>query len=57
LANSQSTDDRLLNDLYGHIKDLEEKRARGMPIISLVDNMVKLGSLYRGPQVSLYPFF
>ena len=40
----------LLNDLSGHIRDLEEKRARGIPIISLVDNMVKLGSLYRGPQ-------
>ena len=41
---------RLVNDLSGHIRDLEEKRARGIPIISLVDNMVKLGSLYRGPQ-------
>lgn len=41
---------RLMGDLRGHIKDLEEKRARGLPIISLVDNMVKLGSLYRGPE-------
>jgi len=52
--NSPSENDdhhrRLMFDLEGHIKDLEEKRARGIPIISLVDNMVKLGSLYRGPQ-------
>ena len=40
----------MMEDLQLHIKDLEQKRARGMPIISLVDNMVKLGSLYRGPQ-------
>lgn len=41
---------RLLDDFSHHIKELEDKRARGIPIISLVDNMVKLGSLYRGPQ-------
>ena len=41
---------RLLEDFSLHIKELEDKRARGLPIISLVDNMVKLGSLYRGPQ-------
>ncbi len=33
-----------------HIRDLEEQRARSQPVVSLVDNMVKLGSLYRGPQ-------
>ena len=41
---------RLIDDFSYHIKELEDKRARGIPIISLVDNMVKLGSLYRGPQ-------
>ena len=41
---------RLIDDFSHHIKELEDKRARGIPIISLVDNMVKLGSLYRGPQ-------
>jgi hypothetical protein len=40
-----------VQDLRLYIKELEDKRARGLPIISLVDNMVKLGSLYRGPQV------
>ena len=40
----------MLDDFSYHIKELEEKKARGLPIISLVDNMVKLGSLYRGPQ-------
>jgi hypothetical protein len=49
-SDSEEQHRRLLNDLSGHIRDLEEKRARGIPIISLVDNMVKLGSLYRGPQ-------
>ncbi len=32
------------------LRELEEQRTRTKPIISLVDNMVKLGSLYRGPQ-------
>ncbi len=40
---------RLLDDLHLHVRELEEKRARAQPIINLVDNMVKLGSLYRGP--------
>ena len=40
---------RLLDDLHLHVRELEEKRARVQPIINLVDNMVKLGSLYRGP--------
>ena len=33
---------RLIDDFSHHIKELEDKRARGIPIISLVDNMVKL---------------
>ena len=37
-------------DLEAHLRELEEQRTRAQPIISLVDNMVKLGSLYRGPQ-------
>ncbi len=32
------------------MRELEEQRARSQPVVSLVDNMVKLGSLYRGPQ-------
>ena len=31
------------------LRELEDRRARSRPIVSLVDNMVKLGSLYRGP--------
>ncbi len=33
------------------MRELEEQRARSQPIVSLVDNMVKFGSLYKGPQV------
>ena len=40
---------RILDDLHLHVKELEERRAKVQPIINLVDNMVKLGSLYRGP--------
>ena len=40
---------RILDDLHLQVKELEEKRAKVQPIINLVDNMVKLGSLYRGP--------
>ena len=32
-----------------HIRELEEQKSRAEPVVSLVDNMVKLGSLYRGP--------
>ena len=39
-----------MDDLSDHLKELEEKRAKTLPMISLVDNMVKLGSLYKGPQ-------
>ena len=38
-----------MDDLHLQVKELEEKRAKIQPIINLVDNMVKLGSLYRGP--------
>ena len=40
----------MMDDLSDHLKELEEKRAKTLPMISLVDNMVKLGSLYKGPQ-------
>jgi hypothetical protein len=38
------------NEARERLRDLEDQHARTKPIISLVDNMVKLGSLYRGPQ-------
>ena len=41
---------RMIDDLRSHIQELDEKRARTFPMISLVDNMVKLGSLYKGPE-------
>merc|ERR1719499_2323024 len=36
-------------DIRDRLRELEDRRARSRPIVSLVDNMVKLGSLYRGP--------
>eukprot|EP00096_Caligus_rogercresseyi_P002862 TRINITY_DN1519_c0_g1_i1.p1 TRINITY_DN1519_c0_g1~~TRINITY_DN1519_c0_g1_i1.p1 ORF type:complete len:690 (+),score=208.03 TRINITY_DN1519_c0_g1_i1:129-2198(+) len=52
LENIQSNEESyfLVEDLRNHIRDLEEQMARGRPIVSLVDNMVKLGTLYRGPE-------
>ncbi|XP_049792299.1 uncharacterized protein LOC126199424, partial [Schistocerca nitens] len=38
-----------LEDLKRHLLDLEKQYERGKPLVNLVDNMVKLGSLYRGP--------
>ena len=35
-------------DLRQHTWELEEQLARVIPVINLVDNMVKLGTLYRG---------
>jgi len=37
--------------LKGHIRELEEQVARGLPMVNLVENMVKLASLYKGPEV------
>ena len=37
-------------ELRSHARELEEQQARVAPIINLVDNMVKLGTLYRGPE-------
>ena len=39
-------------DLRQHTWELEEQLARVNPVINLVDNMVKLGTLYRGPDVN-----
>ena len=36
------------DDLREHSWELEEQLARLLPVINLVDNMVKLGTLYRG---------
>jgi hypothetical protein len=38
----------MIEDVQLHINELEEKLIRTQPIINLVDNMVKLGSLYKG---------
>ncbi|XP_049837019.1 uncharacterized protein LOC126281829, partial [Schistocerca gregaria] len=38
-----------LEDLKRHLLDLEKQYEKGKPLVNLVDNMVKLGSLYRGP--------
>ena len=35
-------------DLRQNVGELEEQVARVNPVINLVDNMVKLGTLYRG---------
>nr|CAD7456264.1 unnamed protein product [Timema tahoe] len=37
-----------LEDLKKHLLDLEKQYEKGKPLVNLVDNMVKLGSLYRG---------
>ena len=39
-------------DLRQHTWELEEQLARVNPVINLVDNMVKLGTLYRGADVN-----
>ncbi|XP_059080591.1 uncharacterized protein LOC131878582 isoform X2 [Tigriopus californicus] len=47
--NDTDENQKLLQDLNCHIRELEDQHARAHPVITLVDNMVKLGSLYRGP--------
>ncbi|KAG8224156.1 hypothetical protein J437_LFUL005540 [Ladona fulva] len=37
-----------LEELKKHLLELEKQYEKGKPLINLVDNMVKLGSLYRG---------
>ncbi|KAK8741356.1 hypothetical protein OTU49_002624 [Cherax quadricarinatus] len=39
---------RRLTSLNHHLHDLDKQYEMGKPLINLVDNMVKLGSLYRG---------
>ncbi|GLH08906.1 Uncharacterized protein GBIM_14042 [Gryllus bimaculatus] len=39
---------RKLEELKKHLLDLEKQYEKGKPLVNLVDNMVKLGSLYRG---------
>ncbi|PNF20975.1 hypothetical protein B7P43_G09509 [Cryptotermes secundus] len=43
-----------LDELKRHLLDLEKQYEKGKPLVNLVDNMVKLGSLYRGSGVSLH---
>lgn len=47
--NDTDENQKLHQDLICHIRELEDQHARAHPVITLVDNMVKLGSLYRGP--------
>lgn len=39
---------RKLEQLKQHLLELEKQYEKGKPLVNLVDNMVKLGSLYRG---------
>lgn len=38
----------MLEDAQANLKELEERLKRVQPMITLIDNMVKLGSLYKG---------
>ncbi|PSN50057.1 hypothetical protein C0J52_04229 [Blattella germanica] len=44
-----------LDELKRHLLDLEKQYEKGKPLVNLVDNMVKLGSLYRGTSMPLHP--
>ncbi|XP_045129278.1 uncharacterized protein LOC123515007 isoform X8 [Portunus trituberculatus] len=46
---------RRLASLNHHLHDLDKQYEMGKPLINLVDNMVKLGSLYRGGDSRLPP--
>ncbi|KAK4323990.1 hypothetical protein Pmani_005355 [Petrolisthes manimaculis] len=46
---------RRLASLNNHLHDLDKQYEMGKPLINLVDNMVKLGSLYRGGDSRLLP--
>ena len=48
LDNIRNMGDQPAGDLRQHTCELEEQLARVIPVINLVDNMVKLGTLYRG---------
>ncbi|XP_068082968.1 uncharacterized protein kmr [Anabrus simplex] len=42
-----------LEELKKHLLELEKQYEKGKPLVNLVDNMVKLGSLYRGSSTQL----
>ena len=48
LDNLRNMGKQPVGDLRLHTSELEEQLARVIPVINLVDNMVKLGTLYRG---------
>ena len=48
LDNIRNMGEHPAGDLRQHTCELEEQLARVIPVINLVDNMVKLGTLYRG---------
>ncbi|XP_065347061.1 uncharacterized protein kmr isoform X3 [Cloeon dipterum] len=46
---------RRLEDLKRHLQEIEKQHEKGKPLVTLVDNMVKLGSMYRGSSISSLP--
>lgn len=45
-----------LEQIKQHLIELEKQYEKGKPLVNLVDNMVKLGSLYRSPNDRLNPY-
>lgn len=45
-----------LDQIKQHLIELEKQYEKGKPLVNLVDNMVKLGSLYRSPSDRLNPY-
>jgi len=48
---NQQQKQMFIQAIFDHVKELEGKLSRAQPIINLVENMVKLGSLYKKPEV------
>ncbi|KRT79555.1 Pleckstrin homology domain containing protein [Oryctes borbonicus] len=48
-ASKQLENLQKLEQIKQHLIELEKQYEKGKPLVNLVDNMVKLGSLYRGP--------
>ena len=46
--NCRNAGERVAGELRQHTAQLEEQLSRVNPVVGLVDNMVKLGTLYRG---------
>ncbi|XP_059482898.1 uncharacterized protein LOC132201047 isoform X3 [Neocloeon triangulifer] len=46
---------RRLEDLKRHLQEIEKQYEKGKPLVNLVDNMVKLGSMYRGSSINSLP--